>query len=391
MRKPSPLSLLPEIIFGALILFGAKPAHAQYVVTDPVEDTVIGTLQSTLVNALTTVMDNTVSSITGLQTSLNTILTQGFTQEANYSKAQIGAQEQITDASNLAQDQYLRNIRNAQVRDQHILSPEACIALDSGQSMTVAAGHAAKVGSAINTVLDQQSQGRPGTPAWTGEASSTAAMTQLHWSRYCNQDEATASLCTTAATADINADQQASSVYGDESYPDQTAVNAANDFVAEAVQPIVPPAIRGDALKSIAGQDQEARLRGYNAQISLARGVLVDAVASRAGSVALTTAQQQQMTIEGLPSATTGSWYEAVDLEVNRHLSGTDWQASLQYMPEKSVMVEVATELALSNYIAWENYQLEQKHASVDAAMLADMAQDRLKPAMSMPSPQLAQ
>ena len=53
-------------------------------------------------------------------------------------------------------------------------------------------------------------------------------------------------------------------------------------------------------------------------------------------------------------------------------------------------MVELATELALSNYIGWQNYQLAQKTASVNAAILADMAQDRLKPAMSMPSPQLA-
>jgi hypothetical protein len=53
-------------------------------------------------------------------------------------------------------------------------------------------------------------------------------------------------------------------------------------------------------------------------------------------------------------------------------------------------MVEIATELALGNYIGWQNYQLAQKSAGVHAAILADMAQDRLKPARSMPSPQLA-
>ena len=141
-----------------------------------------------------------------------------------------------------------------------------------------------------------------------------AAITQLHWQRYCNQDEAQDGLCTAAPTAEINADQRASSLFADASYPDQTSVNAANDYATELIQPIVPAAIRGDALSSVAGQDADARRRGYNAQMSLARGVLDDVVASRAGSVTLTTAQQQQMQVEGLTPATTGSWYEAIDL-----------------------------------------------------------------------------
>ena len=373
-----------------ICVLAPERAQAQWVVTDPTEDGIIGLLQTAVTNAISTMMNNITSSITGLQTSLNDILTKGFTQEANYQKAQVGALEGMTDASNTANAQFLRSIRSAQVRDQHILSPEACIALDSGQSMTAAAVQAAKVSAAISNVMDGRGEGVSGTPAWSGQGQAMAAITQLHWQRYCNQDEAQDGLCTAAPTAEINADQRASSLFADAAYPDETSVNAANDYTTELIQPIVPAAIRGGALSSVAGQDADARRRGYNAQMSLARGVLDDVVASRAGSVTLTTAQQQQMQVEGLTPATTGSWYEAIDLEVNRHLSGTDWQASLQYMPEKSVMVELATELALSNYIGWQNYQLAQKSASVNAAILADMAQDRLKPAMSMPSPQLA-
>jgi hypothetical protein len=284
----------------------------------------------------------------------------------------------------------LRNIRNAQVRDQHILSPEACIALDSGQSMTAASAQATKVSAAIGNVVDPRGEGTPGTPAWSGEGQAMEAITQLHFARYCNQDESQAGLCTTAPTAQINADQRAGSLFGDGSYSDQTSVNAANDYSTEVIQPIVPAALRGDALTSVAGQDAEARRRGYNAQMSLARDVLDSVIASRASAVTLTTAQQQQMQAEGITPATTGSWFRAVDLEVNRRMSGTDWAASLQYMPEKSVMVEIATELALSNYIAWHNYQLAQRNASVNAATLADNASEQLKPARSMPSPQLA-
>jgi hypothetical protein len=308
-------------------------AHAQWVVTDPTEDTFIGLLQTAVTNAISTMMNNITSSITGLQTSLYDILTKGFTQEANYQKAQIGSIEGITDASNVANAQFLRSVRNAQVRDQHVLSPEACITLSSNQSMTAAAVQAAKVSQAISNVMDARGEGGPGTPAWYGTGQAMSAITQLHMIRYCDQDEAQDGLCTAAPVAEIDADQRVSSVFADASYPDQTSVNAANDYATELIQPVVPGAIRGDALASVAGQDAAAQRRGYNAQISLARGVLADVVASRAGAVTLTTAQQQQMQVEGLTPATTGSWYEAVDLEVNRHLSGTDWQASLQYMP----------------------------------------------------------
>ena len=88
-----------------------------------------------------------------------------------------------------------------------------------------------------------------------------AAITQLHWQRHCNQDEAQDGLCTAAPTAEINADQRASSLFADASYPDQTSVNAANDYATELIQPIVPAAVRGDDLRSVAGQDAEARRR----------------------------------------------------------------------------------------------------------------------------------
>ena len=278
----------------------------------------------------------------------------------------------------------------AQVRDQHVLSPQACISLDSQQSMTAASAQASKVSVAISQVMDSRTQARPNTPAWEGQGKAMAAITQLHLSRYCDEDEQQAGLCTAPTVAMINADQESTSLLAQETYADQTAVNAANDFATNLIQPVVPAAIRGDALTSVAGQDAESHRRGYNAQMSLARGVLNDIIASRAGSVQLTTAQQSQLQAEGLPASQTGSWYEATDLEVNRHLSSTDWAASLQYMPEKSVLVEVANELALGNYIAWQSYRQTQEVATVEAALLADEAQDGLKPQMSMPSPQMA-
>lgn len=390
MRKRLLSGCAAVVLLAAVPVIEPVPAWAADVVTDPGSYTVIGLLQSAVTGAIQSMMSNIVSSVTGLQTSLTNLLTQGFTQEANYSKAQIGAQQQIADASNEANAEFQRNIRNAQVRDQHVLSPQACISLDSQQSMTAASAQASKVSVAISQVMDSRTQARPNTPAWEGQGKAMAAITQLHLSRYCDEDEQQAGLCTAPTAAMINADQESTSLFAQETYADQTAVNAANDFATNLIQPVVPAAIRGDALTSVAGQDAESHRRGYNAQMSLARGVLNDVIASRAGSVQLTAAQQTQLQAEGLPASQTGSWYEATDLEVNRHLSSTDWAASLQYMPEKSVLVEVANELALGNYIAWQSYRQTQQVATVEAALLADQAQEGLKPQMSMPSPQMA-
>src|SRR6201747_1703422 len=64
----------------------------------------------------------------------NTLLLQGFTQSANYAKAQIGAIQQIADASNTANARFARDMRNAQIRDEQTASPTHCAAIDGGVS-----------------------------------------------------------------------------------------------------------------------------------------------------------------------------------------------------------------------------------------------------------------
>ena len=59
-------------------------------------------------------------------------------------------------------------------------------------------------------------------------------------------------------------------------------------------------------------------------------------------------------------------------------------------MPPKAVQVEIATELAMSNYIALANLKVAQQNAALAAAQLATSATNELKPAATMPSPQLA-
>ncbi len=389
-------------VLGGIVM-NAQPALAQLATIDVAaitqqlksfaqETGILQVLQA--MNTVQTTINNTMKDINTAiggtaYGDTNTLLRNGFTQSANYSKAAVGAQQQITDASNTAMTAVQKSFRNAQIRDEHTLSPQACTALNFGQSVTVAAGQSWRVSQAIGVVTDRRGQGLPGTPAYAGEGQAAAAITQLHLTRYCSENESQAGLCT-LDPARQNLDQDASSLIGVSAYNPTGGVDAANDFATNIVQPVVPGASRGDALTSVVGQDAEAHRRGYNAKISLARSVTNDVIASRTNSVNLTADEKQQMTDEGLTPTDQSSWLGAMELEVNRRAGGVAWQASLQGMPPKSVMVEIATELAMSNYIELAKLKLEQQHTLVSASLLATAAQNELKPAASMPTPQMA-
>ena len=380
------------VVIGG-ILFNAPDARAVFgvgdVVTDPGSYTVIGTLQSALTSVISKMQDKLYDQFTNIGNLLTDKLTAGFTQQSNYTKAAVGAQEQIADASNTAMATYQKDIRNAQLRDEHTMSPQACTALNMGQAITVSAGQSWRVGQALSAVTDPRGEAGPGTPANAGQGQAAAAITQLHLSRYCSQNEAAAGLCTVDLTRE-NLDQRASSLFGVPNYNGQNGVDAANDYATNLIQPVPPAASRGDALTSVAGQDAQARRRGYNAKMSLARGVVSDIIASRTNSVTLTPEQKQQQTNMGLTATDTSSWYGALELEVYRRAGGVEWAAALQGMTPKAVQIEIATELAVGNYIALANLKVAQQNAALAAAQLATSATNELKPVASMPTPQLA-
>ena len=353
----------------------------------------ITTAETNVQNAVTNIGTTIGNKVTNLGTDLSNVLSNGFTQQANYAKAQVGAQQQIADASNTVNASFQKSLRNAQIRDEQTLSPQACAALNSGQSVVVAAGQSWRVSRALGLITDRRGQALPGTPAYIGEGQAAGAITQLHLSRYCNETEALAGLCTLNA-ARQNLDQSASSLLGYSAYnpdPSASGVDAANDFATTVIQPIVPAAARTDALTSVAGQNAEARRRGFNAKLSLARLVANDVIASRTNSVNLTDDEKAEMTAEGMTPTDQSSWLGAMQLEINRRSSGVAWAAGLQAAPSsKAVEIEIATELAMSNYLAIANYKLNQQIAMVNAALLATAAQAELKPAAPMPSPNIA-
>ena len=379
------------IVVGG-ILFNATPAWAEWPTFDAITHFLITQMQNAVTNAVTKVenkvadIGNLISDkILNLDTDLSDLLTRGFTQQSNYQKAAVGAQMQIADASNAAMARVNRDTRNAQVVSEHTVSPQQCLAASNGQGNVAASVAAVQVAQTIGSITDNRGEAIAGQPAFYGQAQAVQAINSLHMSRYCSQTEDDAGLC--AKTALANADQHGWNLFGSGNYRDQDGVNAANDFATNLLQPIVPAALRADQLASVTGQDAFARRRSYNARMSLGRNLLNYVIGIQAPVVPLTALQKQQLANEGLPTANQGSWLQALTLEVDRRFSDLGWAVALQAMPPATVQREIATELALSNYLALQNYRVGLWQAALTATQVAQTEEVNFRTAVPMPTP----
>ena len=79
-----------------------------------------------------------------------------------------------------------------------------------------------------------------------------------------------------------------------------------------------------------------------------------------------------------------------MELEATRLAGDITWAQGLQRMPEKAVLVEIANEMALANYLQLQNFRIGQQRAAVEAALLAHTVQAEQRPAVTMPIPQVA-
>ena len=390
MNKRSLFTSAGGVIFGA-ILFNAAPAYADLPTIDITTDGILSAMQSAVTSAISNMEKSLTNAMTDLTNpaSLSSLLTAGFSQNANYAKAQVGAQQQIADANNEVMTEQMLAFRDAEMRDQQTPSPQQCIALDSGQTATAAGLQGWRAMTSIEQITDARGEAGPGYPSWYGAGQASAANGQLHMKRYCSQDESNAGLCTMGQQT--NADQRASSLFGADNLVDVNGVNAANDFGTNLVQPVPPAALRGDQLTSINGQDAAVHRRSYNARMSLARSVISYAIGQQVPGIVLNQSQQQEMQNEGITvPANGGSWLQVLSLEVNRRISSTAWQAGLQNMPPASVEREVATELALSNYIQFQNYRVALMQASLTATQIAQTEEHNFPTTTPMPSPSMA-
>jgi hypothetical protein len=383
-------------ILGA-VLANASPSIGQQAVIDiaAIEQDIgiYNTLQS--IGTTMTAMQNAMNDVnkalgTGQFGDVQALLQEGFTQNANYAKAQIGAQEQITDASNTAQARFSRDMRNAQIRDEQTASPAQCTAIDGGVSTQSAAVQAYAVGQTIAVIHDRRGEAGVGMPSHFGQAQGVASMAAEHASLYCNADDVAANLCTLSTIPD--ADQQASSLLGGGVYADQTAVNTAKDYAINIIEPVAPAALRGDQLASINGQDAAVRRHSFNARMSLAQSFVDNAIGMQAPSVPLTAAQTQYLQSMGLPvpASGNGSWLQVLQIEAERRVSDVGWHAALQNMPPAAVEREMALELALNNYLLFQTYKMNLSHTMISATLLAEDTERNFMPTAKMPTPSIA-
>ena len=389
------------VVLGG-ILFNAAPSLADMPVIDVtsiLKETGILDVLNTM-NSVETSMQNAINTLLGktgpIATALgpttygdvSTLLRQGFTQEANYSKASVGAQQNIADASNTIMAQQARNLRDAQIRDEQTASPTACANLDGGVATQSAAVQGYKVGAVIAAIHDLRGEAGQGMPSHFGQAEAVASMSRDHNGLYCDAEDAAALNCPLSQHPD--ADQQMLSLFGSGTYADQNAVNMAKDYAVNLIEPIAPAALRGDQLSSTTGQDAAVRRRSYNARMSLAQSFVDNTIGMQTPSVPLTPLQQQYLQELGLPSQTNGSWLQVLQIESERRISSVSWNAEIQAIPPASVVREIALELAMNNYLLFQNFKLNLKHTTIDATRLAEETDHEFQPAVRMPTPSIA-
>ncbi len=390
------------IVIGG-VLFNAVPAYADWPVIDvaSIAQQIKSFAQETgildVLQAMQTVQSTISDGITafnkaiGLNTygDTNTLLREGFTQNSNYAKAQIGAQQQIVDASNTAMARFQRDMRNASIRDQQTASPSACAAIDGGVSTEAAAIQGWKVGATIADIHDKRGEAGPGMPSHFGQGEGVASMAAEHNNLYCNADDVAANLCAAVLpTADY--DQKSLSLFGSGTYADQAALNTAKDYAINLIEPVAPAALRGDQLNSISGQDAAVRRRSYNARMSLAQTFIDNAIGMQTPAVPLTAIQQQYLQDRGLPPQTNGSWYQVMQIEAQRRFNSISWNADLQSMPPASVQREIALEAAVTNYLLFEIFKTGVQHTTMTAAQLAEQTDRDFMPTARIPTPSVA-
>lgn len=384
MRK---LSLLAGTALGIAVgaaLFSVRPAWADLPVVDYVTDLLLKELNKLALDAINQVQ----TAVTGVGDTL----TRATDQVTRNVRATVAAQEQIQDATNTAMAAYQRNVRNADIVANHVVTPAACLALDGGQSISVAGRQADTFSRNVGAITNPRGEGGPATPAWEGAGQAAMANVQQHLARYCSAADVQAGLCPAVSPLE-NADQRADSLLGVPTYGDQATINAANDYITTLLQPVPPGALRGDPRRSMAGLQEEEDRRNYNANMSLARKVATDIFASHAPTVQLTPEQQQQLQAEGRPQVQTASASDALALEVTRRYGSQAWATSLEQMPSAPVILrEVAREQALGNYMALKTNQRLDQIAAMAAAQLAATATARFQQARTptMPIPQVA-
>lgn len=404
MRKFAITSATTLGIAVGATLFTAQPAYADWPVIDftsiAKEIQQIGILNN-IVNVMNTVESSLhsllgptgpIASVLGNNTygTVQQLLQEGFTQNANYAKAQIGAISKIADASNEIMAQNALQMRDARIRDQQVTSPAQCAALDGHDVIQAAAEQSFNLAYSIARTQDWRDESLPKEPSYYGQTQGDAAASQAHLAAYCDQNDVAAGLCSSYSQTTEDTDQSFSSLFGTGTYKSQQALDTANVYATNLIEPVAPAALRGSQLNSLAGLQAAVQRRSYNARISAAQTYVDNVVGMQSPSVQPSSAQAAFMTALNLPTTSKISWLQALQLESERPLSSITWNAELQTMPPASVERTIATELALNNYLLFNIFRSGLQRGVISATHLAVDTEHDYLPTSPLPTPSVA-
>ena len=270
------------------------------------------------------------------------------------------------------------------------LRPATCAAVDGAQTLSTAGQGRLLVMGGVSQYLDRRSQAQPNTNGYYGAAQSAQSAAKDHNTLFCSDLDHANGVCNAAPAVWQDRDQQAASLFGIKTYVPDDAT-AAQAYLVNLYAPIVPRAPSGSAANSVAGAALVAERRRYNAAVSLSNYVGSEVLASHAQTVqTLSQDLQRQQQLEGREATAQASWFEAMDLEINRH-SSLAFQSSLQAMNADEIGRQIVQSQLLQTQILWATYKRLDQLTSVDATLLAYTADQKYSQAekaestMSMP------
>ena len=104
-------------------------------------------------------------------------------------------------------------------------------------------------------------------------------------------------------------------------------------------------------------------------------------------SVPLTQVQQQYLSNMGLPAQQNGSLLQVMQIEAERRVSDVSWASWMAERATRSRRAEIASKLAQTNYLLFQQYKLGLEHATISATQLAESAEHDFMPTVRMPAP----
>jgi hypothetical protein len=109
---------------------------------------------------------------------------------------------------------------------------------------------------ALDIAKGARTRAEKGTPSWAGGGQGAQANNNAHFSKYCDDAEADAGLCTLPDATMKGADQAATSMFTPPAYHGKDAMDRANAYALTLIEPVAPAAQRGSAITSTVGQQE---------------------------------------------------------------------------------------------------------------------------------------